>query len=67
MNITVNSKPYKVSDDYNLIKVLEEIRITNQFGVAIAVNNTVIPKIEWEKYQVKDKDSILIINAIFGG
>jgi sulfur carrier protein len=53
--------------DCNLIEVLEKVQITNQFGVAIAVNNTVVPKTEWEKYIVKDRDTILVINAIFGG
>ncbi|MDR2408953.1 MAG: sulfur carrier protein ThiS [Bacteroidales bacterium] len=67
MNITINNKPYKTDDDCNLIEILEKVQITNHFGVAIAVNNTVVPKTEWGKYIVKDRDTILVINAIFGG
>jgi sulfur carrier protein len=67
MNITVNDKVYKVNDNCNLIEVLDTVQIPNQFGVAVAVNNVVVSKTEWEKYIVKDKDMILIINAIFGG
>ncbi len=67
MDITINGKPHRVQDNCNLIEVLQEAQITNQFGIAIAVNNIVISKIEWEKYTVNNKDNILIINAIFGG
>jgi sulfur carrier protein len=67
MNIMINSKPYQVNDDCSLITVLDMLQIKNQFGVAIAVNNAVVSKVEWEKYLIKDKDNILIINAIFGG
>ncbi|MDR1182105.1 MAG: sulfur carrier protein ThiS [Bacteroidales bacterium] len=67
MNIKVNNKTYELKDNCNLVDVLETARITNKFGIAIAVNNVVVSKKEWEKYIVKDKDNILIINAIFGG
>ena len=67
MNILINGKPFKIEDDSNLITVLDKNQINNKFGIAIAVNNTVIPKTEWEKYIVKNNDNITIINAIFGG
>ena len=67
MDITINAEPHKIEDNFNLIDVLDKIHITNRFGMAIAVNNVVIAKTEWEKYIVKDNDNILIINAIFGG
>jgi sulfur carrier protein len=67
MHITVNNKLYNIDDNCNLIEVLEKVQIQNRLGVAIAVNNVVIPKIEWGKHIINDKDTILIINAIFGG
>jgi len=67
MNITINGKPYQMGEHSNLINVLEEAKIIDRFGIAIAVNNTVVSKGEWEKFLLKDKDSIIIINAISGG
>ena len=67
MNITINGKPCQMKEHSNLIDVLEEAKIVNRFGIAIAVNNTVVSKGEWEKFLLKDKDSIIIINAISGG
>jgi sulfur carrier protein len=67
MNITINAKPYQMEESSNLMTVLEKAKIINRFGIAIAVNNTVVPKTEWEKFVLKDKDNIIIINAISGG
>jgi sulfur carrier protein len=67
MNITINAKPYQMEEFSNLVDVLEKAKIINRFGIAIAVNNTVVPKTEWEKFVLKDKDNIIIINAISGG
>ena len=67
MNITINGKPCQMGEHSNLIDVLEAAKIINRFGIAIAVNNTVVSKGEWDKFLLKDKDSIIIINAISGG
>jgi len=67
MDITVNAQPYRMEEHANLIDILEKAKIINRFGIAIAVNNTVVPKAEWEKFLLKDKDNIIIINAISGG
>ncbi|MDR0368782.1 MAG: sulfur carrier protein ThiS [Bacteroidales bacterium] len=67
MNITVNGKPYQMDEHSNLIHVLEKVEIGNRFGMAVAVNNTVVPKGEWENRIVEENDNIVIINAISGG
>jgi len=36
-------------------------------GIALAVNDKVIPKSEWEKFCLKNGDSILAIGAVQGG
>jgi len=67
MNITINEKPYRIEGGSTIADALKEARIANQFGIAVAVNNVVIAKTEWEKYIVQKNDNILIINAISGG
>ena len=39
----------------------------NTNGIAIALNNRVIPKNAWPETLLKDKDTILIITASQGG
>jgi len=36
-------------------------------GIAVAVNNHVIPKKKWEEHALDDGDKILIIKAAAGG
>ena len=36
-------------------------------GIAIAVNNRMVPRSEWDSYTLHEGDSILIIKAVCGG
>lgn len=38
-----------------------------QKGIAVAVNNFVIPRSDWNSYPLKPNDQILIISATQGG
>ena len=38
-----------------------------QNGIAVAINNTVIPKSNWNSHLLTDSDTILIISATQGG
>lgn len=38
-----------------------------QKGLALAINNAVVPKTEWGKTHVSEQDQILIITATQGG
>ena len=67
MNIIINEKPYRIEDGSTLNEALREAQIENRFGIAVAVNNVVIPKAVWETTPIFPNDQITIINAIFGG
>jgi sulfur carrier protein len=67
MNIIINEKPYRVKDNATLNEALKEAQITNRFGIAVAVNNVVIPKTLWDDTTLNPHDQITLINAIFGG
>ena len=36
-------------------------------GIALAVNNRMVPRAEWDSYVLKEGDNILIIKAVCGG
>jgi len=67
MIILVNNNEHSVSHPASISDVLTTLKIENNKGTAIAVNNLVIPKIEWEKYNLKENDSITVIRATQGG
>ena len=67
MNIIINEKPYRIKEGATITDALNEAQIENRFGVAVAVNNVVMPKTEWDKITLNPDDQVTIINAIFGG
>ena len=67
MNIIINEKPYRIKNGATIDEALKEAQIENRFGIAVAVNNVVIPKALWEDTPLYPHDQITIINAIFGG
>ena len=50
-----------------LLKVLNEINIIKNKNMAVAVNEEVIEKINWENYKIKSGDMIEIVQPLKGG
>ena len=49
-----------------LSQLLETMALPER-GVAVAVNNTMISRVEWKNYSLSEGDNILIIKAACGG
>lgn len=67
MEITLNDKTQLVSENTSLYEIVFSQLGYQQKGVAVAVNETVIPKSHWENHLIKANDHILIIKATQGG
>ncbi|NHB67161.1 sulfur carrier protein ThiS [Perlabentimonas gracilis] len=67
MEILINDKPYTVNEHTSLSLALELIDIKNQSGIAVAVNNRVIPKAHWPGHTLSPNDKILVIRVAQGG
>ena len=65
MTITINDRFMEVSAA-NLLELLEGQSMV-QKGVAVAVNEVVVPKSNWKFHQLKEGDQILLIRAAQGG
>lgn len=59
-NITESSKE-------SLYDFLDEQDILDRNGIAVALNEEVIPKSAWQNQKIKNNDKILIITATQGG
>lgn len=67
MIVFVNNKPITLSQSETIPAVLQSLQLAGAKGIAIAVNNAVVPKQEWEKFAMKENDHITIIRATQGG
>ncbi|MFT7588360.1 MAG: sulfur carrier protein [Limisphaerales bacterium] len=66
MELLVNGKPYQ-SIVANLAGLLSDLQLHDQKGIAVAVNDSVIPRGNWESTLLSKEDRVTIIKATAGG
>ena len=68
MKLKINNQTKTFAPDSLTVQALLDFEIPNkQNGIAIAINNTVIPKSNWNSHHLNETDDILIISATQGG
>ena len=65
MKVTVNNQIVETLAE-NLQQLTEQLTLPAA-GVAVAVNNRMIPRTEWAQQLIHEGDSIVIIKAVCGG
>lgn len=66
ITIYVNEVPVDIEENNNLLQLLQQVS-TSSDGIAIAINQEIIPKEKWKEYRFSNNDNILIIQATQGG
>lgn len=66
MKLTVNSKETEVKDGCTVTELATCLALPEK-GVAIAVNNKMIPRTEWAERVLQANDSLVVIKAACGG
>lgn len=67
MQIFLNQTLKEIPAHTSLQKVLDQELPNQQKGIAVAVNQTIIPKKDWQHHLLSPNDEILIIKATQGG
>lgn len=67
MHVYVNGQKQSVSESLSLTKMIARVGIEAREGIAVAVNNEVITRDNWENHLIQDEDKITIITATQGG
>jgi len=65
--VSINQQKFQLPEDGCLADVLPLLRIVRADGIAIAVNETVIPRPEWAGYRLREADRVFVIRATQGG
>ena len=66
MKIYINQKEIEVQDNSSVKELLDMQQIAIE-GTAIAIDNKLVPKNEWNDRILTDGNKITIIRATFGG
>ena len=67
--VTVNGDERTVPDGYPLTEVLRDLDVDPDAasGVAVAVNESVVPRQDWEDVTLSEEDTVEVIQAQQGG
>ncbi len=63
----VNNSAHEVTDNQPLVELLATLGQAQTRGLAVAVNDQVVPRAEWASHAVQPHDRILLIRATQGG
>ena len=66
ITITLNNEKKQLNDNLTIAQLLELEGVT-AVNIAVAVNNAVEAKTDYQSRKLSDGDSVLIIKAFYGG
>ena len=67
MEITFNNRKQQIEEQSTVQSVLNVWLGDKQQGIAVAVNDTIVPRSQWENYILQPDDNMLVIKATQGG
>ena len=63
----VNNAPQEVAASCTIAAALARLDLTSPRGLAVAVNDTVVPHAEWDAHPLLPNDRLTLIRATQGG
>ena len=67
MDLTVNGEPIAIEESATLFHLLTPVNMAERRGIAVAINDQVIPQSDWDSLVLKPNVTVLIISASQGG
>lgn len=67
MEIIINQQKQSVPENYSLEQLLLSYMPNATNGIAVAINQQVIPKSSWQTQKLQANDNIMVIKATPGG
>ncbi len=67
MKIFLNHKPVEISGSELTLQTLLEREGVAKPGIAVAINNKVVPRKDWDTTPLHDEMKLTIIHAVCGG
>ncbi len=67
MEVQVNKQSQQTEEGATLTQLLNTLGFEETRGLAVAINDLVVPKKQWGEHQLQPNDHITIIRATQGG
>ena len=67
MHIEFNGEPIETKEELSLFQLLEQYQLQDRKGIAVAVDNNVVPRQQWNETQLNEGKKIVVFTAAQGG
>lgn len=67
VEVTVNGETKHFENAITIVQLLESLVLKDLKGIAVAVNELVVPRSVWSSREICPADNIIIIKATAGG
>lgn len=67
MEFSLNDVLVQTDTEHLSVQILLDREVQHQQGIAVAINDTVVPKNDWATRYIQSRDRVLIISATQGG
>ena len=67
MEIILNQQTTQIPETCSVQQLLQSLFPGIQQGIAVAVNQTIVPKAKWPQHVLQPQDNVLLIKATQGG
>ncbi len=67
MEIILNQQTTQIPETFSVQQLLQSLFPGIQQGIAVAVNQTIVPKAKWPQHVLQPQDNVLLIKATQGG
>lgn len=67
MNVFMNQQAYALESGNSLLALLTEQNLADKKGIAVALNNQVVPRAKWADCHLSENDKVVVITATQGG
>lgn len=67
MRITINNQIYQFDENTTLENAIYSLQMEETKGIALALNEEIIPRSQWKETVLNNEDKIIVIGAVAGG
>lgn len=67
MKVTINNEQYTFNENISLEEAVLSLELNETKGIALALNEEIIPRSKWSETILNNEDTIIIIGAVAGG
>jgi len=67
MRITINNQIYQFDENTTLENAIHYLQMEETKGIALALNEEIIPRSQWKETVLNNEDKIIVIGAVAGG